>query len=262
MRVPSPSFRLSTPPVPRELYSPKPPLSGTSELENLFLGEESCFAVAGFGEGSGGVAPQGKKEFPSNLSREKLGSCKRESMMFFWTGSLEIHPCGQVTDEAHVTFAVEAVAASQARELAQEVCRWQGKVFLPLLHAVGLIGELPSEKKMNAGVLVMELADCTLQEKKFEGEELTMVAWALASTLALLNEAGLLHESQRKPPPPKSATSSSAEEEAPCCAPHLTWFAFKVVSSSLSTLLYIHLAPWCYRFDLGMWLVSVTIRSP
>ena len=175
-------------------------------------------------------------------------------MIFVWTGSLEIHPCRQVADEAQVTFAVEAVAASQARELAQEVCRWEGKVFLPLLHAVGLIGELPSEKALNAGVLVMELADCTLQEKKFEGEELTMVAWALASTLALLNEAGFLHESQRKPPPPKSSTSSAEEEEeeAPCRAPHLTWFAFKVVSSSLSTLLYIHLAPWCYRFDLGI----------
>ena len=111
---------------------------------------------------------------------------------------MHIPLCWKVTDESQVTFAVEAAAASQARDLAQEVCRWQGRVFLPLLHAVGLgsfTGELPPDKAQRPGVLVMELADSTLEKKKFEGDALIMVAWALASTLALLNKAGF---SQRK----------------------------------------------------------------
>ena len=66
-----------------------------------------------------------------------------------WNISPHIPLCWKVTDELQVTFAVEAVAASQARDLAQEVCRWQGRVFLPLLRAVGLgsfAGELPPDK--------------------------------------------------------------------------------------------------------------------
>ena len=117
---------------------------------------------------------------------------------------LPAHPTlsWKVTDELQVTFAVEAVAASQARDLAQEVCRWQGRVFLPLLHAVGLgsfIGKLIRDKAQLPGVLVMELADSTLQQKKFEGDALIMVAWALASTLALLNEAGFTERNDGTP---------------------------------------------------------------
>ena len=121
---------------------------------------------------------------------------------------MHIPLCCKVTDESQVTFAVEAVAASQARDLAQEVCRWQGRVFLPLLHAVGLgsfAGELPPDKAQRPGVLVMELADSTLEKKKFEGDALIMVAWALASTLALLNEAGFSERNDDTPhplPPP------------------------------------------------------------
>ena len=96
----------------------------------------------------------------------------------------------KVALESQIAFAVEAVAASQVRDLAQDVRRWQGRVFLPLLHAVGLGSLAGAEEAWNPGVLVMELADSTLQKKKFEGEALIMVAWALASTLALLNEAG------------------------------------------------------------------------
>eukprot|EP00971_Amphidinium_carterae_P228599 4534283-Amphidinium_carterae.1 len=39
----------------------------------------------------------------------------------------------------------------------------------------------------------MERADGTLQEKRFEGDALNCVAWALASTLAALNRAGFIH---------------------------------------------------------------------
>ena len=42
-------------------------------------------------------------------------------------------------------------------------------------------------------VLVMELADGSMQGKRFEGDAIVMVAWALASTLALLNAAGFIH---------------------------------------------------------------------
>ena len=105
---------------------------------------------------------------------------------------------------SQIAFAVEAVAASQVRDVAQEVRRWQGRAFLPLLHAVGMgivRGELLVDEVWNPSVLVMELADSTLQKKRFEGEELTMVAWALASTLALLNEAGFSESDSAHSPP-------------------------------------------------------------
>ena len=101
--------------------------------------------------------------------------------------------------KSQIAFAVEAVAASEVRDLAQDVRRWQGRAFLPLLHAVGLGSLAGAEEAWSPGVLVMELADSTLQEKKFKGEALIMVAWALASTLALLNEAGF-SESGNPPP--------------------------------------------------------------
>eukprot|EP00971_Amphidinium_carterae_P199507 3959514-Amphidinium_carterae.1 len=41
--------------------------------------------------------------------------------------------------------------------------------------------------------LVMEKADGTLDGMQLGGEELVQVAWALASTLAALNEVGFIH---------------------------------------------------------------------
>ena len=49
------------------------------------------------------------------------------------------------------------------------------------------------EEWQNLSVLIMQLADGTVQDKRFAGEALIMVAWALASTLALLNAAGFIH---------------------------------------------------------------------
>ena len=102
----------------------------------------------------------------------------------------------KVEPESRINFAVEAVASSTARDQARQLRKWQGRVFLPLLHAVG-VGcvddtSFPQDLQ-NPGVLVMELADSTLEGKTLTGVSLIMVAWALASTLALLNGIGLLH---------------------------------------------------------------------
>ena len=102
----------------------------------------------------------------------------------------------KATATSQIAFAVEAVAASQVRDLAQQVRRWQGRVFLPVLHGVGvgkILDEPPEEASGKPAVVVMQLADGTLQRQKFEGEALIMIAWALASTLSLLNEAGFIH---------------------------------------------------------------------
>ena len=102
----------------------------------------------------------------------------------------------KIASESQIAFAVEAVAASQVRDVAQQVSHWQGRVFLPLLHGVGLgrIADTSLHRvTQKPAMLVMELADGTLQGKKFEGEALMMVAWALASTLALLNSSGFIH---------------------------------------------------------------------
>ena len=102
----------------------------------------------------------------------------------------------KATAASQTAFAVEAVAASQVRDHAQQAIRWQGRVFLPVLHGVGvgkILDEPPKEASGRPAVVVMQLADGTLQDHKFEGEALIMVAWALASTLSLLNEAGFIH---------------------------------------------------------------------
>ena len=102
----------------------------------------------------------------------------------------------KATAVSQIAFAVEAVATSQVRDLAQQVRRWQGRVFLPVLHGVGIgeiLDEPPVEASGKPAVVVMQLAHGTLQDQKFEGEALIMVAWALASTLSLLNEAGFIH---------------------------------------------------------------------
>ena len=100
----------------------------------------------------------------------------------------------KIARESQIAFAVEAVAASQVRDVAQQVRHWQGRVFLPLLHGVGL-GRIadtsPHRVMQKPAMLVMELADGTLQCKKFEGEALMMLAWALASTPGFTEFLGL-----------------------------------------------------------------------
>eukprot|EP00971_Amphidinium_carterae_P310831 6176817-Amphidinium_carterae.1 len=65
--------------------------------------------------------------------------------------------------------------------------RWQGRVFLPVLHAVGRVEAVGEKQVRNMTALVMEKADGTLQGMQLGGEVLVRVAWALASTLAALN---------------------------------------------------------------------------
>eukprot|EP00971_Amphidinium_carterae_P080959 1601750-Amphidinium_carterae.1 len=74
-----------------------------------------------------------------------------------------------------------------------EVMRWQGRVFLPVLHAVGRVESMGDKRVQNMSALVMEVADGTLHGMQLGGEELVRVAWALASTLAALNNVGFIH---------------------------------------------------------------------
>eukprot|EP00971_Amphidinium_carterae_P072861 1440935-Amphidinium_carterae.1 len=69
--------------------------------------------------------------------------------------------------------AVEAVAAAEVRSLTQnEVMRWQGRVFLPVLHAVGRVEAVGDKQVQNMSALVMEKADGTLHGMQLGGEEL------------------------------------------------------------------------------------------
>ena len=103
----------------------------------------------------------------------------------------------KVAGESELIFVVESIAVSTARAVAQDQMRWQERVFLPLLRAVGtgiVVDGLVEEGKHSVNVLVMELAHGTLEDHKgFSGDSLIMVAWALASTLDLLNFAGFVH---------------------------------------------------------------------
>ena len=106
----------------------------------------------------------------------------------------------KVAAKSQLVFAVEAIAVAQAQALAQEQRYWQGRVFLPAIQAVGdgsLVGDV-AEAAQGVSLLVMEVADGTLEQRledhgRFAGDALLMVAWALASTLALLNSAGFIH---------------------------------------------------------------------
>eukprot|EP00971_Amphidinium_carterae_P048965 964822-Amphidinium_carterae.1 len=71
--------------------------------------------------------------------------------------------------------------------------RWQGRVFLPLLHAVGKVEAIGDKRVQNMSALVMERTDGTLHGMQLGGEVLVRVAWALASTLAALNKVGFIH---------------------------------------------------------------------
>eukprot|EP00971_Amphidinium_carterae_P152331 3018796-Amphidinium_carterae.1 len=71
--------------------------------------------------------------------------------------------------------------------------RWEGRVFLPVLHAIGRVEAVGDKQVQNMSALVMEKADGTLHGMKLGGEVLVRAAWALASTLAALNKAGFIH---------------------------------------------------------------------
>eukprot|EP00971_Amphidinium_carterae_P010512 207556-Amphidinium_carterae.1 len=87
-------------------------------------------------------------------------------------------------------MAVEASAAAEVRRVAHET-KWKGRIFLPVLHAVGR-AEGGGEGNLTSAI-IMERADGTLKEKHLDGDALNCVAWALASTLAALNRAGFIH---------------------------------------------------------------------
>eukprot|EP00971_Amphidinium_carterae_P014923 294750-Amphidinium_carterae.1 len=71
--------------------------------------------------------------------------------------------------------------------------RWEGRVFLPVLHVVGRVEAIGDKQVRNMSALVMERAGATLHGMQLGGQELVRVARALASTLAALNKAGFIH---------------------------------------------------------------------
>eukprot|EP00971_Amphidinium_carterae_P021938 432900-Amphidinium_carterae.1 len=57
-------------------------------------------------------------------------------------------------DTRLAAVAVEAVAAAEVRRMAHdEVMRWQGKVFLPVLHAVGTVEAVGDKQVQNMSAL-------------------------------------------------------------------------------------------------------------
>eukprot|EP00971_Amphidinium_carterae_P067982 1345264-Amphidinium_carterae.1 len=100
-------------------------------------------------------------------------------------------------------MAVEAAVAAEVRRATRdEGMKWEGKVFLPVLHSVGKVVSVGGITVRSMAAIVMEMADGTLMQKQhppgeelsrvawaLSGEALSRVAWALASTLSALNRA-------------------------------------------------------------------------
>eukprot|EP00971_Amphidinium_carterae_P112466 2227121-Amphidinium_carterae.1 len=74
-----------------------------------------------------------------------------------------------------------------------EVKRWEGRIFLPVLHAVGKVESIGEAEVHDMSAMVMEKADGTLHDQSLAGDELVRVAWALACTLSALNKVGFIH---------------------------------------------------------------------
>eukprot|EP00971_Amphidinium_carterae_P033326 656214-Amphidinium_carterae.1 len=97
-------------------------------------------------------------------------------------------------DTQLAAIAVEAVAAAEVRKMAEDAAkRWEGRIFLPVLYAVGKVETLQETEVHDMSAMVMEQADGTLHEQSLAGDALLQVAWALASTLSALNKAGFIH---------------------------------------------------------------------
>eukprot|EP00971_Amphidinium_carterae_P219613 4360265-Amphidinium_carterae.1 len=97
-------------------------------------------------------------------------------------------------DTQLAALAVEAVAAAEVRRMAEdEAKRWEGRIFLPVLYAVGKVEAVGAAEVQDMSAMVMEQADGTLYEQRLAGDALVRVAWALACTLSALNKAGFIH---------------------------------------------------------------------
>eukprot|EP00971_Amphidinium_carterae_P119549 2368236-Amphidinium_carterae.1 len=63
-----------------------------------------------------------------------------------------------------------------------EAKKWEGRIFLPVLFAVGKVEEVGEAEVLDMSAMVMEQADGTLHEQSSAGDALVRVAWALACT--------------------------------------------------------------------------------
>eukprot|EP00971_Amphidinium_carterae_P279002 5538691-Amphidinium_carterae.1 len=74
-----------------------------------------------------------------------------------------------------------------------EVKRWEGRIFLPVLYAVGKVEAVGESEVQDMSAMVLQQADGTLNERSLAGDALVRVAWALACTLSALNKVGFIH---------------------------------------------------------------------
>eukprot|EP00971_Amphidinium_carterae_P319887 6358372-Amphidinium_carterae.1 len=92
-------------------------------------------------------------------------------------------------DTKLAAMAVEAFAAAEVRRMGEdEGRRWEGRIFLPVLYAVGKVEAVGEAEVLDMSAMVMEQADGTLHEQCLAGDALVRVAWALACTLSALNK--------------------------------------------------------------------------
>eukprot|EP00971_Amphidinium_carterae_P314599 6253153-Amphidinium_carterae.1 len=97
-------------------------------------------------------------------------------------------------DAQLAAMAVEAVAAAEMRRMAEDqINKWEGRIFIPVLHAVGKVAAIGDAEVHDMSAMVMEQAGGTLDKHSFAGDALVGMAWALASTLSALNKVGCIH---------------------------------------------------------------------
>ena len=68
----------------------------------------------------------------------------------------------KIASSSQTAFAVEAVAASQVRDMAQEVSHWHGRAFLPLVHGVGIGGVAETSLPPEVVHRILQCWSCSL----------------------------------------------------------------------------------------------------
>eukprot|EP00971_Amphidinium_carterae_P048201 949340-Amphidinium_carterae.1 len=76
-------------------------------------------------------------------------------------------------DTTLAAMAVEAVAAAEVRRTGEdEAKRWEGRIFLPVLYAVGKVEAVGEAEVLDMSAMLMGQADGTLHEQSLAGDAL------------------------------------------------------------------------------------------
>eukprot|EP00971_Amphidinium_carterae_P301611 5992324-Amphidinium_carterae.1 len=149
------------------------------------------------GCGAGGSVHQAflRREAADDGGRHGKGGGPASVALKLAGGGSELAAVGfRPMDTRLAAIAVEAVAAAEVRRMAEdEVKRWEGRIFLPVLYAVGKVEAVGEVEVHNMSAMVVEQADGTLHGQCLAGDALVRVAWALACTLSALNKVGVIH---------------------------------------------------------------------